>query len=102
MGSQLPMTLEHVCSFLRPIQPGSLLLLSSLAFGSTCRCSPLLGPWIFPTSLGSGVARLPGAHRGFTFVRHTPKPDFLSPVTSTGTQCMGQANYGSFVTKTLW
>lgn len=53
----------------------------------------------FSRFLGSGVAWLPGSQIGFTFDRHTPKLDFLSPVTSTGA-C--PANCGSFVIKTLW
>lgn len=48
--------------------------------------------------LGSGAARLPVPEMGFTFGLHTAKLDFLSPATSTGT-C--QANYASFVIKTL-
>lgn len=58
--------------------------------------------FFFNHFLGFGVACLPGAQIGFTFDRHIPEPDFLSPVASTGTQCTCQANYGSFVIKTLW
>lgn len=51
--------------------------------------------------LGPGVALLPVA-QNFAFDRHPPKLDFLSPVTCAGTPCPRQANFGSFVTKTLW
>lgn len=53
---------------------------------------PLLGPW-------DGFVAW---HTELTFDRHLHKLDFLSPVTCSGAKHPCQANYGSFVIKTLW